>query len=180
LSKVNDDYTTVSYQIISYLLRYPNQQIVSTLEEIKQVIDTLDDDIKQELVHFIDSLESTSFDNWVNHYIEIFDFGRQTSLYITYLKLAEQCERGLELLKLKKYYKTYGFDITDEELPDYLSLMLEFCANVPKETSSELLNMHMESLDFTRKKLSENNSPYVHLFNSLLITLKNNKFSPTV
>jgi len=175
---VNHEHTTLSYQVISYLLRYPNQQIVSTLGELKQVINSLDDEIKQELVQFMDSIESISFDNWINHYIEIFDFGRQTSLYITYLKLGEQRERGLELLKLKKYYEAHGFDITDEELPDYLPLILEFCANVPKETSSELLNMHIESLEFTRKKLSENNSPYVHLFNTLLITMKNNKFPP--
>src|SRR5699024_11375249 len=61
----------------------------------------------------------------------------------------EQRERGLELLKIKQYYKQAGFSMTDKELPDYLPLMLEFCAQVPLQVSYNLLSYYKRSEEHT-------------------------------
>lgn len=170
--------SSLVYQMISYLLRYPEPHTLSILKDLKNEVKHLENQpIREKLNKFIEESFSMPFDAWVNHYIDMFDFGRLTNLYVTYLKLGEQRERGLELLKLKQYYKAAGYDLTDEELPDYLPLMLEFCASVSKETSNELLKEHAEAMGFIRDKLSENKSHYVLLFDTLFLNMKNNGFS---
>jgi len=172
---VNKKESSLIYQMISFLLRYPESHIISTFSELENEIEALEtDDIKSKLKSFIIESSHLPFDDLVNHYINLFDFGRLTNLYVTYLKLGEQRERGLELLKLKKFYEAAGFDLTDEELPDYLPLMLEFCANVSIEKSNELLKQHLKELEFIRQKLRENKSQYAYLFDVLFLNMENN------
>ena len=68
--------------------------------------------------------------------------------------------------------------MTDKELPDYLPLMLEFCANVSIEKSVELLQMYVKAIQEIREKLDELNSYYVLLFDALLAHLNNNGITP--
>lgn len=157
-----------NYQMISFLLSYPDKELKNMLPELKQEIeDTEEDQVKDKVLSFIKEVEGRSLDDWITHYIEHFDFGKLTNLYVTYLKLGEQRERGLELLKLKKYYEAHGFDVTDKELPDYLPLMLEFCAHVPVEISNELLQMHEKAIAEIHGKLKEQDSFYSLLFDAL-------------
>ncbi|WP_138418558.1 nitrate reductase molybdenum cofactor assembly chaperone [Aquibacillus sediminis] len=166
---------STTYQIISFLMQYPDQERFEALSTLREEIEMVEHQpIKNKLQQFIDHSMATSVDEWVDQYIEIFDFGKMTNLYVTYLKLGEQRERGLELLKLKSYYQAYGFDVTDKELPDYLPLMLEFCAQVPFATSNELLQMHVGAIQEIRGKLVEAGSYYVLLFDALAMHMENN------
>lgn len=162
------------YQIISYLLDYPSMEAKGILSDIKEEIETVvsEEDVKEYLIRFIDEIEKLSFDDWESHYIDHFDFGRLTNLYVTYLKLGEQRERGLELLKLKKYYDAHGFHVTDKELPDYLPIILEFCAQVSVETSNELLSMYGKAITEIQMKLIEQDSFYQLLFEALVLQMK--------
>lgn len=163
------------YQILAFLLTYPNREINESLPELKEEIKNIDDElIKRYLLEFMDTSLSLSLDEWIDHYIDHFDFGRTTNLYMTYLKLGEQRERGLELLKLKKFYEAHGFEITEKELPDYLPLMLEFCANVSQEVSHELFNMHGQAMREMQKRLTEAHSFYHLLFDALFVQMENN------
>jgi nitrate reductase molybdenum cofactor assembly chaperone NarJ/NarW len=163
------------YQFISILLQYPDDEWFNILQEIKSEIYTIQNKQVQQLFHtFINSIESISKDDIIENYIENFDFGKITNLYVTYLKLREQRERGLELLKLKLFYKDHGFEMTDEELPDYLPLMLEFCGNVSKDVSNELLQMHFAAIEEIQSRLKENESIYAVLLQALLLTMEQN------
>ncbi|MFD1848504.1 nitrate reductase molybdenum cofactor assembly chaperone [Oceanobacillus bengalensis] len=164
-----------TYQLISYLLRYPNEQMVEVLPEIERELDTIENTrVRENLQKFITETRNISLDEWISHYVDHFDFGRLTNLYVTYLKLGEQRERGLELLKLKKYYEAHGFEVTDKELPDYLPVILEFCSSVPVKASNELLEMHDKAIKVIQEKLSENNSYYRFLFDALFIHMEGN------
>lgn len=163
------------YQIIGILLQYPTQQMHDALPEIKEEIEQVEHaDIKGYLNQFLTELADLSFSEWVDHYINHFDFGRTTNLYMTYLKLGEQRERGLELLKLKKYFEAHGFEVTNKELPDFLPLVLEFCANVPEETSREFLGMYQQEIEAIRKQIVEQKSFYHLLLDALVLHMKNN------
>ncbi|GAB3060144.1 nitrate reductase molybdenum cofactor assembly chaperone [Virgibacillus ainsalahensis] len=166
------------YQMLSFLLQYPNRQMVEALPEMQREIDTIEEQqIQNHIKKFIEIASSTPLDNWIDYYVENFDFGRLTNLYITYLKLGEQRERGLELLKLKKFYEASGFEVTDKELTDYLPLILEFCGNVPAEKSSELLQMHVKAIHAIRDKLAESDNHYVLLFDALTHQMEKNGVS---
>lgn len=164
---------SINYQMISFLLSYPREELKMMLPEIKgELEDISENDVNEKLLSFIYEIEGRSLDDWMTHYIEHFDFGRLTNLYVTYLKLGEQRERGLELLKLKKYYDAHGFAVTDKELPDYLPLMLEFCAHATVETSNELLQMHAKAVAEIHGKLKEQDSFYSLLFDALFLEME--------
>lgn len=163
------------YQLISFLLNYPTEEMIDILPEIEMEVEgQSNSQIKGNIKQFIQQSKEMSLDNWITHYIEHFDFGKLTNLYVTYLKLGEQRERGLELLKLKKYYEAHGFEVTDKELPDYLPVILEFAANVPVEVSNELLAMHHQAIGEIHGKLVENNSYYRLLFEALFLCMEEN------
>ncbi|WP_284141624.1 nitrate reductase molybdenum cofactor assembly chaperone [Virgibacillus sp. LDC-1] len=167
------------YQLIAFLLQYPTQKMKEILPELVDDIEQLEDGItKHHLLNFITQSEQMPFDDWIDHYIEHFDFGKTTNLYVTYLKLGEQRERGIELLKLKQFYQSEGFDITDKELPDFLPLMLEFCANVSVDKSNELLQMHQKALTEMREKIDTLQSHYVFLFDALFNHMNKNGLAP--
>ncbi|QHS22495.1 nitrate reductase molybdenum cofactor assembly chaperone [Virgibacillus sp. MSP4-1] len=163
------------YQMIAFLFHYPSQEMIdeiSTLQQdIKQISNT---STQQNLLTFTDHVKEQSLEEWKSHYIENFDFSRTINLYVTYLKLGEQRERGLELLKLKKFYEAHGFSVSDQELPDYLPLMLEFCANSDIEVSNELLEMNLKGIHEIQKRLIETNSSYQYLMKALFRQMEEN------
>ncbi|WP_033827065.1 nitrate reductase molybdenum cofactor assembly chaperone [Bacillus andreraoultii] len=169
---------SVVYQLISILFQYPDNELHSILPELQKEIQNLNDpELKKILIQFIDVLNNTPTEQLINHYIEQFDFGRTTNLYVTYFNSGEARERGIELLKLKEYYKEHGFDITDKELPDYLPLMLEFCGNVSTPVSNDLLQNHYHSILEMQNKFHEANSFYGYLLDALLLCMERNGLS---
>ncbi|WP_176555755.1 nitrate reductase molybdenum cofactor assembly chaperone [Virgibacillus ndiopensis] len=171
---MNEQEISTSYQLIAFLLQYPDQEKVNALLEIKDTINELKDAaVRENIQSFIKQVGCLSYEEWIDQYIEYFDFGKITNLYVTYLKLGEQRERGLELLKLKKYYESNGFHVSEKELPDYLPLMLEFCALVSVPTSSELLGMYTKNIDEIRNQLQKADSDYVYLLEALLAVMRN-------
>lgn len=172
---MNQTKTSNVYQIIAFLMQYPHQQALDVLPELKKEMRAIEnDEVRNHLQQFIEFLSNKSLEDWIDHYIDCFDFEKTTNLYVTYLKLGEQRERGLELLKLKNFYQSAGFDVTDKELPDYLPLMLEFCANVSVEKSNELLKMHVQAIYEIKENLMKYTSWYVSVFKALLAHMEQN------
>lgn len=167
------------YQLISYLLGYPTQELIDTIPGVKKEIEQVSNtEVKTALSKFVDSIEQTDLENWRERYISYFDFGRSTNLYVTYSKLGEQRQRGIELLKLKDFYRGAGFEPHESELPDYLPLMLEFASQVPLEKSNALLGKYFKEMEAIRNSLHEKDSAYVALFDALFLQMKEN--NPTL
>ncbi|MDG3086584.1 hypothetical protein P7F88_10845 [Vibrio hannami] len=53
-------------------------------------------------------------------------------LYLTHGRFGENRERGLAFVKLKMEFAKAGFYIKNDELPDYLPLILEFASIADK------------------------------------------------
>lgn len=60
-------------------------------------------------------------------YTDTFDFSKKHPLYMTFNKFDTQKERGQMLAKLKVLYEMFGLKMVDNELSDFLPLMLQFC-----------------------------------------------------
>ncbi|TDQ40734.1 nitrate reductase molybdenum cofactor assembly chaperone [Aureibacillus halotolerans] len=158
----------MTFQMMSYLLRYPDEDLQAALPDIRDFCTRMkEESVQDSLLTFLDEVEKRDLDQLTDHYIGHFDFGRLTNLYVTYLKLGEQRERGVELLKLKMMYEENGFSLTEKDLPDYLPLMLEFCAHAPEKARTELLQMHGNAIDEIRNKLAEQSSYYAVLLDAL-------------
>lgn len=170
------EYKTVEwYGLISFLLEYPTEEVYDSLSEIKKEIkDQVPSSVIKEIIRFIDRRKKATLENWQDEYIEYFDFGRSTNLYVTYSKLGEQRQRGIELLKLKEFYQENNYEITEKELPDYLPLMLEFSANTSVAVSNELFQKYVHEIQAIRNNLKEKGSVFTLLFDALIELMKQN------
>lgn len=161
------------YQILSYLMQYPTKEMRESFPQIRETIEEMKHvQIYDHIDRFLTLIESTSFDEWENHYIDYFDFGKKTNLYVTYYEFGEERERGLSLLKIKEAYENAGFSIKENELPDYLPAMLEFAAYVDEKDRKVFFHTYAHAIKGIREGLVQEGSFYTLLFDALFIVFE--------
>ncbi|WP_426787105.1 nitrate reductase molybdenum cofactor assembly chaperone [Staphylococcus capitis] len=112
-------------------------------------------------------------------YTDTFDFSKNYPLYMTYNRFDTQKERGQMLAKLKVLYEIFGLKMIDNELSDYLPLMLQFLQvarwenDVRAEDNLKLIIMIIEDGTYEMANhLAKNNNPYAYVIKALRQTLK--------
>ncbi len=112
-------------------------------------------------------------------YTDTFDFSKNYPLYMTYNRFDSQKERGQMLAKLKVLYEMFGLKMIDNELSDYLPLMLQFLQvarwenDVRAEDNLKLIIMIIEDGTYEMANhLAKNNNPYAYVIKALRQTLK--------
>lgn len=169
---MSDHITQQVFQLCSYLLSYPDQEWFDSLAEVDEVIETLPSSrMKTELSTFCQTAKTLTPYELLAIYVDTFDFGKKTNLYITYMSNGEQRERGMDLLFLKNYYKMHGFAATDKELPDYLPIMLEFASQVDEAKFKPIFERYLENILEIEKHLDHENNLYSHLFKATTTAL---------
>jgi nitrate reductase delta subunit len=169
---MNDD-TQLVFQLCSYLLSYPNREWVDSIEDIEAEIELLPPTkMKTELIQFFSRAKTLTANELLSTYVNTFDFGKKTNLYITYMSNGEQRERGMDLLFLKNCYKLNGFAVTDKELPDFLPIMLEYASQVDEEALKPVFERYFDNISEIEKNLVEANNLYQHLFTASLKALE--------
>lgn len=112
-------------------------------------------------------------------YTDTFDFSKNYPLYMTYNRFDTQKERGQMLAKLKVLYEMFGLKMIDNELSDYLPLMLQFLQvarwenDVRAEDNLKLIIIVIEDGTYEMANhLAKNNNPYAYVIKALRQTLK--------
>ncbi|WP_458412860.1 nitrate reductase molybdenum cofactor assembly chaperone [Schinkia sp. CFF1] len=163
----------LTFQLCSYLLGYPNQEYLESLQDVVDEVETMSNaEIKNELLTYCQKANKNKITNLVSSYINTFDFGKKTNLYITYMSNGEQRERGMELLFLKNYYKLHGFNVTDKELPDYLPIMLEFAGLIDAASAKPVFERYLTNIEEISKNLNSEYNLYGHLLKAVLLALE--------
>lgn len=157
-----------AFQMISYLLQYPEKKWLQWRELIEGTEQFEEPSLRNPLVSFLKAIGEISLDDLTQAYVQQFDFNPKCSLYLTYLKAGEQRERGQILVELKALYKEHGLVMTDEELSDYLPLVLEFVSVAPLQISLNLFASFKEPIEKLKKELDQAGSPYSQLLEGCL------------
>nr|WP_269667715.1 nitrate reductase molybdenum cofactor assembly chaperone [Staphylococcus gallinarum] len=159
------------------MLDFPNKQTFKS-ETFKQIVDETQPSY-EELKAFKAEIEQYSLIEVQQLYSDTFDFNKKAPLYMTYNKFDTQKERGQLLAKLKVLYEMFGLKMVDQELSDFLPLMLEFLsvANWNDDDRAidniEFVIMIIEDGTFAiSEQLAESQNPYYYLIRSLRKTLK--------
>jgi nitrate reductase molybdenum cofactor assembly chaperone NarJ/NarW len=169
---MSDD-TRQVFQLCSYLLNYPDHEWIDSLIEVEEEVEYLaSSPMKDELLQFCQGAKKKSAAAILSTYVNTFDFGKKTNLYVTYMSSGEQRERGMDLLFLKNYYKLQGFSVTDKELPDYLPIMLEFASLVDEEKIKPVFERYFENIKEIEKHLIDANNLYHHILSACLRALE--------
>jgi nitrate reductase delta subunit len=101
-------------------------------------------------------------------YVELFDRGRATSLYLFEHVHGDSRDRGPAMIDLGETYAKAGLLLTPDELPDYLPVMLEFVSTQPPREARHFLDEIGHLLNAIFGALRLRGSPYASLLGALL------------
>ncbi|GIF02322.1 nitrate reductase molybdenum cofactor assembly chaperone [Paractinoplanes rishiriensis] len=162
--------TVRAWQAQSLLLGYPDEALLARLDLLTQVAGTLDHPVGAPLRRFIEHARTTAPGQLTADYVATFDHRKRCCLFLTYYAHGDTRNRGMALLHLKQTYAAAGLALTDDELPDHLSVVLEYAAIVP-DHGAGLLAEHRAGLELLRLALHHCSSPWAAVVDSITATL---------
>lgn len=126
-----------------------------------------------------DLMHEFSFDDIQEMYTYTFDFQKETTLFMTFVKYEDAKDRGQMLAKLKVLYEMFGLNMSDGELSDFLPLMCEFIYAAEwiddkraPQSFAMLLAVMEDGTYHLLKALEKHSSPYQYLIKALRETFK--------
>ena len=148
------------YKLASVLLQYPTTALFEGISKLDAAAAQASPRASREaFARFLLWLRATPPTQVGQHYVETFDLRRRCALYLTYYRYGDTRKRGMSMLTFKTAYRAAGFDPSDDELPDYLPMVLDFAALAPR--GEKLLRAHRADLELLRRALDQAATPYV-------------------
>ncbi|SEB19387.1 nitrate reductase molybdenum cofactor assembly chaperone [Paraburkholderia sartisoli] len=157
--------------MLGALLDYPDEALIGALDEIRAALagnTRLPPDTRAALIELVDRLSTRPLLDLQEDYVEIFDRGRASSLYLFEHVHGESRERGQAMVDLLAMYEAKGLFLGAGELPDYLPVFLEFLSH---ETPAQAHTLLGEIADINRQiatRLAELGTPYFAAVAALL------------
>lgn len=151
----------LALQAASLVLGYPDPELLERLPLLSQTAQRLPEPAGAPLQRMVDYLRRTDLDSLQRAYVHTFDLRRRCCLYLTYHAYGDTRKRGMALLRFTHAYKTAGFALVPDELPDHLAVVCEFAATGDLTAGLRLLSEHRAGLELTRLGLADLASPYL-------------------
>jgi nitrate reductase delta subunit len=156
-------------KLASVLLQYPTPEVHDSVSDLDPAeLGPLRGRQARRLANFLEWYRGRSLGELRAAYVETFDFAKQRSLHLTYHLHGDSRQRGMALAKLKGEYAAAGLEGDPGELPDFLPLMLEFCALAPESAGRELLDRHRPAIELVRDSLHRERSPFAELLDAVV------------
>jgi nitrate reductase molybdenum cofactor assembly chaperone NarJ/NarW len=157
------------FKLASVLLQYPTAAIFDGLDELAVAVGSTPRASREPFERFMRWLRVTAPTEVAQHYVETFDLRRRCALYLTYYRYGDTRKRGMSMLAFKTAYRTAGFDPSDDELPDYLPMVLDFAALSAR--GEALVRAHRADLELLRRALHEAKTPYADVVEAVCAQL---------
>ena len=149
-----------TFKLASVLLQYPTAAMFDGLDELDAFASrTSPKPARVAFGQFLRWLRSTPPTEVAQHYVETFDLRRRCALYLTYYRYGDTRKRGMSMIVFKTAYRDAGFIPCEDELPDYLPMVLDF-ADLSSR-GERLLHGHRGDLELLRRALARAETPYV-------------------
>ena len=101
-------------------------------------------------------------------YVELFDRGRSTALHLFEHVLGDSRDRGPAMIDLIQTYEKAGLFFGPAELPDHLSVLLEFASTQPAAVAREFLGESAHIVRVIFSALIKRRSPYASVLAAVL------------
>lgn len=160
-----------AWQLVSLLLDYPDEALVQREPLLRQAAAGLPAAVGQPLLAFLDELAGHDATSLRADYVQVFDTSRRCCLYLSYFTHGDTRKRGMALVEFKQAYRKAGVEFDADELPDHLSVVLEFGACYDLDTTWRLLNEHRAGIEVLARALHDRDAPWQHVVRALLATL---------
>lgn len=169
--RLSSSQLATAWQVISLLLDYPTDELVARRPVLEEAAAELPPTVREPVCRFLATLEPVAVGDLQREYVETFDVTRRCCLYLTYFAHGDTRKRGLALVQFKQTYRRAGVQFDADELPDHLSVVLEFGAGYDADTAWRLLNDHRAGIEMLRIALSERGSAWHDVVVALTATL---------
>lgn len=164
-------------KVISALMCYPNEELVGYGESMIEVVRqeaVLPEPYQIKIFRLIEKICNDDLLDRQSEYVETFDRGRAVSLLLFEHVHGESRDRGQAMVDLMQVYADQDWEITANELPDYIPLFLEYLSTRPDNEVLEWLGNVQHILARIAARLEARDSLYNILFFSLLSLLEEN------
>lgn len=161
----------LTFRVLSILLRYPDAAFRAAVPELIQALDVeraLSAARLTELTALLREFQSTDPFETEARFIETFDRGRATSLHLFEHVHGDSRDRGPALVDLGQTYERAGLFFRGDELPDHLSVVLEFASTQPEDVARSFLGEIEHILNAVFSALRERGSPYTCVIAAVL------------
>jgi nitrate reductase molybdenum cofactor assembly chaperone NarJ/NarW len=162
---------TAAWQSASLLLGYPEAAHAELPRLVVQAAATLPQEVADPLRACVTRLDEVPLEALQAEYVETFDHRRRHNLFLTYFAHGDTRKRGMALLRFKQAFLASGYELTDDELPDHLCVVLEYAATIDHEQGRQLLLDHRAGLELLRLSLAESGSRWVGAVEAVSATL---------
>ena len=163
--------TSLTLRVLARLLSYPDAEQRSLLIEMGQVMHreiALPAARLAELDALIQRLRSPRTLETEAAYVELFDRGRGTALHLFEHVHGDSRDRGPAMVDLIKTYEQADLFIAPGELPDHLTVVLEYASTQPAASAREFLREIAHILQLIFSALLRRESPYASVVAAVL------------
>ncbi|MCP4290072.1 MAG: nitrate reductase molybdenum cofactor assembly chaperone [Gammaproteobacteria bacterium] len=154
------------YNIMARLLDYPTDEL---LENLSAIIEMLKEDPevsaqeRKELMQLISWMHLHDLTGMQIDYVRTFDMTPEHDLHLTHHLFGDDNGRGPALIDLAEHYKAAGLEVGENEIPDYLPLILEYVSTLDDMQARVFLGDAAKVLKVLTENLEKAGSPYARL-----------------
>ncbi len=150
-----------AFRALGVMLSYPQPVWLDVLPEVaEEASRNASEFVRQGLDLLAQYLGSRSLTALQETYVSLFDRTRSVSLHLFEHSHGDARERGQAMARLRQLYADQGWELSSNELPDYLPAVCEFCSLAEPELRDALLAEALPILQRLAQRLEEKASPY--------------------
>jgi len=162
---------TLTLRVLAHLLSYPDADLREHLAEMRDALRSeraLGSGRLAEIDVLLDRLGSPRTLDTEANYVELFDRGRGTALHLFEHVHGDSRDRGPAMIDLIKTYEEAGLYLGEGELPDHLTVVLEYASTQPPAQAAAFLREIAHILQVIFSALLKRQSPYASAVAALL------------
>lgn len=168
---MKQDSLRTTLRVLAALLAYPDADLRAAAGELSAALRheaALPPGRIAELDALLRQLTSLDPFELESRYVDTFDRGRSTSLHLFEHVHGDSRERGPALIDLQQTYERAGLLLAEGELPDHLTVVLEFASTQPADVARGFLAEMAHILDAIFSALQKRGSPYATVIAAVL------------
>ena len=161
----------LTLRVLAHLLSYPDTSLRDHLAEMTTALQgerALRPDRLAELSDLMQHLRGARAMDVEAHYVETFDRGRGTALHLFEHVHGDSRDRGPAMIDLLQTYEQAGLYLAPSELPDHLTVVLEYASTQPPAQARAFLRELTHILQAIFSALLRRESPYASVLAAVL------------
>jgi nitrate reductase delta subunit len=156
---------------LAAMLRYPDADFRAAVPELRAAFESEHALPKQRLAELdalLRQLQTMDPFEAEARFVDTFDRGRATSLLLFEHVHGDSRDRGPAMVDLGQMYERCGLVLAGDEMPDHLSVVLEFASTQPEKVARDFLGEMAHILNAVFSALRERENPYASVVAGVL------------